>query len=309
MRVTANEVGVFRLHTDKDGCVWFGDDERMAVNSWAEPADFVRSGDFPGAACVRLLGVKGNAALVVTLQSRRLTRPGQRVQLASPAVLATEGQRVNPRAVLQHLRQPAPSCHVGCYWHDMTDQDYVSYALAFELADDDGRGLVPEAAQRTAAYHPAWPALRFVPDLNENCACRLLAEIVDPRWFRHPGHPGRFTRLYSHLGLTPENMAAYLGLCPPGRHAYRAGLAVRTWYNRSNPDRTGFFNELCGSYRDPVKGLLRGTQRLVNFVQAVWLHAVQPPHPEVGFDPYSFFKDEGLAQAFEQHRAAWKPAG
>src|SRR4051794_21143958 len=120
MRVTANEVGVFRLHTDKDGCVWFGDDERMAVNSWAEPADFARSEDFLEAACVRLLGVKGNAALVVMLQNRRLTRPGQRVQLASPAVLATEGQRVDPRAVLQHLRQPAPSCHVGCHWHDMT---------------------------------------------------------------------------------------------------------------------------------------------------------------------------------------------
>lgn len=290
-----------RLHADDSGRVWFGDGDRVAVDSGSDAATFLSSDVarvVAGASRVRVLGTRANAGLIVALHQHKARAPGFRpkVQIGSPALLSTEGRRHEPAAVLQQLWHPGAGM-----WHDMREADFCSYAIASELPES---GPVPEVVRRTAVYHPAWLALSFVRGLCVDSACRLLAEILDPRWYRHPNRPSRPGKLYAHLGLTPGNMRAYLDEGPAGRHYGRAELVLRTW-SHSSPHC--FLWRHTDLYAERARGLLRASQRLISFVREVWLYAVAPPHPEVSFDPALFFHDDADALAFVRHRAAWKP--
>jgi hypothetical protein len=308
-------VAVLRLHTDADGLVWYGDDGQLAVNSFLPAQDFLRSDvlGFPlsSAACIRLLGTWANAPLVVHVQQLRASQPEmyrqQRVQLAAPALVPTAALRDDPVAVLQHLWQPTYSSRCPGMWHDMSNLDFCTYAMIQQLA---GSVSVPEIVRRIVVYHPAWPALSFVPGLDVDAGCRLLCDIVDPRWYKHPTHPGRLGRLHAHLGLVPANMRAYLGDGPPGRHFDRAVRVVQTWYGGQGSSPTGFLGRAlaagrCGQDVCP-DGLLRGCRRLADLVAIVWLLEVQPRHPEAHFDPLRFFGDREEADRFLSHYRAQK---
>ena len=317
MRAAVRTDLVLRLHTDKDGLVWYGDHEQLATNTCLDAWDFFETETYleelDNARVVRLLGTRANSTLVVKLQERRAGNPEfakKTVWLVSPASVPGCWLRDDPASVLHHLWQPPFGASLlGC-WHEMTTADYSTYAMIDTLGDKPGRE-VPEVTRRIAEYHPAWDAITFVRGVDEDAACRLLADIIDPRWYRHPSRPGRFSRLHAHLGLTPENMAACTGDGRSGFHFNRATNAVRVWYNRSAQrgikEPGDFLGQVLDAHGDNLaKGLLRGTQRLVEFVSAVWLDVVSPRHPESGFDPAQFFRDAGAVKAFEQHRTACK---
>jgi hypothetical protein len=164
--------------------------------------------------------------------------------------------------------------------------------------------------KRIVAYHPAWPAFQFINSLDEDAACVLISEIVDPRWFRHPDHPSRFSRLFRYLGVTPDNMAVIAGdRGIEGRHFNRAVLAVRTWYNRDLNRKSAAPKDFLASTvrKHPLaKALLLGTRRMLELVCHVWVDCVRQHHPELGFDAKRFFRDAGVARVFTQHRAEFK---
>lgn len=308
---------VVRLHTDKDGLVWMGTDGEPAENTCLDAWDFfeseARQEELDNARVIRLLGTRANAPLVVKLQERKASNSQfakKPVLLGSPAVVAREWLRNDPAAVLHHIWQPSPSANLAGHWHEMTTYDYTTYAMIDTLGDKEHRE-VPQVTKKIAAYHPAWPAVTFVRTVDEDAACQLLCHIVDPRWFRHHQHPNRPSRLHAHLGLTPDNMAVIAGEeGEQGLHFNRATLAVRTWYNRharrGSKEPGDFLIRTLDAHGTLAKGLLRGTQQLVNFVAAVWLDAVRPPHPEAGFRPADFFRDAATARSYEQHRADFK---
>ena len=68
-------VEILRLHTDEQGCVWYGDDDQLGINTYLDTQDFFDSCpigcDLDDVKCVRFLGTKANAPLVVELQRRR----------------------------------------------------------------------------------------------------------------------------------------------------------------------------------------------------------------------------------------------
>lgn len=308
---------VVRLHTDKDGLVWYGADGEPAENTCMDAWDFFdtdrHTEELDNARVIRLLGTRANAPLVVKLQERKACNSQfakKPVLLGSPAIVPRAWLRGDPAAVLHHIWQPSPSANLAGHWHEMTTLDYSTYAMINSVGDRD-MPEVPQVTKKIAAYHPAWPAVTFVRTLDEDAACQLICHIVDPRWFRHHKHPGRNTRLHAHLGLTPDNVGIICG--NPGErgiHFNRATLAVRTWYNRharrGSREPGDFLLRSLDAHATLAKGLLRGTQQLVNFVAAVWLNAVRPPHPEAGFRPREFFRDDTVARAYEQHRAAFK---
>ena len=298
--------------------MWYGDQDSPATNTCIDAWDFFDNEtyqeDLDNARVVRLLGTRANAPLIVKLQERRAGNPAfakKPILLGSPAAVPGCWLKDDPSAVLRHLLQLPYGSTLVDQWHEMTTADYTTYAMINTVGERGGRE-VPMMTKKIAAYHPAWAALTFVRSVDEDTACRLLCDIVDPRWYRHPTRPERFSRLHAHLGLTPENMAACAGQGRAGLHFNRATNALRVWYNRAaqkgSKEPGDFLYRVLDSYDgDLAKGLLRGTQRLVEFVAAVWLDEVRPHHPEAGFDAARFFRDERASKAFEQHRAAFKP--
>lgn len=318
--LVAGDVKILRLHVDDDGRVWYGDDLQLAINSYLPSADFLLKAEGlefnpVNAKCVRLLGTAANAPLVVQLQQLRAGRPEllqlQRVQLGSPALVPTCATRSDPSSVLQHLWQPTYCNRCPGMWHDMTHLDFCTYYM---ISESRNTVEVPEVVRRTATYHPAWPAISFIDGLDHDLGCRLICEIVDPRWYKHPFRPGRPTKLYAHLGLTPKNMEAYLNDTPGDRHYDRARIVAGSWYDNKrgdagpkSPSGAGsFIWRAYGCAKDRVHGLLRGCQRLVDFIRAIWSQAVQPVHPEARFEPLRFFGDKLEAARFLEHYEAQK---
>jgi len=308
---------VVRLHTDADGRVWYGADGEPVRNTGLTADGFVADRScrdvLRDARVVRLLGTAANAALVTRLYEHRMCDAGFRltpVWLGAPAAVPAAWLRGEPAAVLYALWQPTPAVLLAGRWHEMTAHDYVVYGLVCLVGGEAGGGRdVPDVAWSVVPYHPAWPAVTFLAGADRQAACRLLAVIRDPRWYRHPTRPGRLSRLYAYLGLTPDNLAVLAGQGGrPGRHFDRAELAVRAWCGRPAAvrpgDPAGFLFRRYAEAATPARGLLRATQQFVRFVVSVWLDAVCGPHPEARFRPELFFADGATAAAFDRHLQA-----
>lgn len=316
MRLAVRTDLIVRLHVAEDGLVWYGDDGVPAENTGLPPSEFFSHAayqdELANARSIKLLGTRTNAMLVVKLQERRASSSefkSKSILLGSPACVPAVWVRTDPAAVLHHIWQPPPASNLYGHWHEMATSDYVTYAMISSLTETTRE--VPEMTRRIAAYHPAWAAVTFLPKVDLDAAIRLLCHIVDPRWYAHKQHSSRQSRLNEHLGLTPGNMAMIAGEPgSAGRHFNRATTAVKVWYNRlarkTGSEPGGFLMRGMSAHPTLAEGLLRGTQRLVSFVSSVWLDAVRPQHPELGFQSKQFFRNEPDSRAFELHRMSFK---
>lgn len=296
-----------RLHV-AGGCVWYGHDGLPERNSLRSVEEFLGGtvGVATGrAAAVRLLGVPGNAELIVRLYRTRALRHEscvQRIELGAPTLLARAVDRDCPHKALLALWQSEPSALACGGFHDMAAVDLPSYALVASLRGPGPGGL--DRAVRVLPGHPAWPALSFLPHLSRPTAVRLLAEIVDPRWYRHPFRPHRVSRLLGYLGVSPDNMRAYTGVGVPGRHYGRAALVLDTWFdiNRLGNSRqdAAFLDRVFLTAADPAAGLLRASRRFVRFLYEVWLAGLSGRGGECGFLAGEFFTARECA-AWERH--------
>lgn len=320
MSTVVSRNDVLRLHVADDGLVWYGSDNQFAVNSYMQPSGFFQDNplgfDFADPRCIRVLGTHSNASLLVFLHTLRIAAPAtfkkQKLMLGSPSLVPTANLRSEPTTVLQHLWQPSCTSVAPGMWHEMTQLDYCTYAMIDEMQKVGCDDRVPEVVQRIVTYHPVWPALAYIPFLDRDAVCRLLCDIVDPRWFQHPSRPHRHSRLHAYLGITPRNMNAYLTSAFPDRHFNRARNVIASWYNRkfTKGDRLGkgkFLWQAFSTGGDKASGLLRGTQRFVSFLQEFWLNAVRRAHPEAFFHPFLFFRDTEEAVVFARHLMDWKP--
>ncbi len=311
----APEIKLLRLHTDLDGVVWYGHDALPFEATGRSAGDFHRNPDgfdigLRIAKTVRVMGVPDNAPLVVGLKKYHHDNPKvaakQAVYLGSPQVVPSPAMRASPEAVLQAMWQPAvPATVAGC-WHRMGPKEYTTYAIVTELKLTAGQPS--ELARRTLRYHPAWPALSFLAGLDEDAACSLVAEIIEPRWFRHPFRPTRLTRLNSYLGLTPGNMAAFVSGGEGERNYARAQTVLATWangYKHSMAGPGGFLHRIAGlsPAGEYHLGLLKACERFTRFLFEVWT-AESAANQEVQFDPGLFFKKPDEVTGYEIHRRA-----
>lgn len=309
--LTASRTGridVLRLHTDPSGCVWQGDDNLLGSNSYQEPEEFVvaAADDLARTLVLRVLGTAGNAGLITRLHDWKTANPRHKTRLyvGSPALLGTVAQRSDPETVLQYLWQP-PGGLCASRWHELFPFDYATYALIEEM---QGKIRLTEKAMRIAHYHPCWPVVEFVGSANAEYVCRLIVDIVDPRWYVHSGRPGRPNRLYAHLGLSPDNMLSILDPHKPCGHNFgRARNAVLAWYG-DKPQKRYPGDVAWRSFvlaPDNVRGLLRGTKKFVDFMRLTWLASVSPTLHE--FDARKFFRHPDDAAAYGSYRQNWRP--
>jgi hypothetical protein len=169
---------------------------------------------------------------------------------------------------------------------------------------------VSKSALRYLKQHPAWPAVSFVYRHQTQTACRLLAEIIDPRWHVDVNEPLFYDtfRRYLGLGKSPEEgalrVSTALGLLRGQRgHAFgpddsynRLLLLVATWFGGCLG--AGFHKNLKEHLRQPSSFLLRdlyaydhdgaktnqpydmafllATHRFMRFLKWTWLDNLSP---------------------------------
>jgi hypothetical protein len=187
-----------RLHVDKSGAVWYGDGGEPATNTFLDPWDFfeneARLEDLDNAKTIRLLGTRDNAPLITKLHERRLADTAfkfKRVELGSPGVVPPAWLRDDPISVMHHIWQLPASSNVAGQWHDMQTVDYATYSMMNTFTETAPGREVPDHTLKIAEYHPTWPAFTFIPTADKHAAARLICDIVDPRWYRHPRHPAQ----------------------------------------------------------------------------------------------------------------------
>jgi len=301
---------VLRLHV-AGKTVWWGSSSRLAEDSGDTPARFVRREVFLNAKAVRLLGCHGNADLIVEAHEQRergVLRPGVLLLLGSPAICYRRERLDDPHFVLQRLWQPGTlGTQAGC-WHHLTVEDYRQYLLASRLAFVDAEAT--DLVRATFRSHPAYPAISFLPTCSVESAIKLVCEILDPRWYNHPGRPHRVSRLFSYLGLAPCSIESlWTGLpctrCAECSRIRRATMLVDAWTNsyrgdscpedRSHPGN--FLWRIFDHAGGGPKGLLKATEKFTVFLRLVWLHGLDAGE----FDPVVFFKRVPEYEAYQQH--------
>jgi hypothetical protein len=323
---------ILKMHTAKDGLVWYVDGGRGAINTHAPIEDFLEDVTCQRARHVRMVGSPGNARALCAMYKRK--RAGQllRLEVASPAVIGrTRAERDDPRLMLVRIRDSAAdglNAALGG-WHEFGFTDYPAYAIA---ACDEFDGQAPgvdEFRVEILQAHPAWPALSFIPHLDLSKLAKLLGVILDPRWYVSLRSPRRgndiipyhddAAKLHAYLGLDPRTMAGAFGLCAESGSTDRCRLVVETWSSGGLPEepwRAGNFLWRRYSREDgTLKAALRASQLFIDYLRLVWLDAIycdrtkrQPAAPgkrpvqEGLFAPDHFFQYEEEATAYTKHR-------
>jgi len=259
-----------------------------------------------------MLGTPQNAGLICGLYGLRAGVDPElsfTVHLGNPVIGTRPAGREDPEFALQRLWQLGPTTAAAGYWHELAYPDFITYSLIRALAVDPL--AVSWDARRLLRAHPVWPALRFLPGVNFDAACRLVAELVDPRWFSHATRPGRLSRLYAFCGATPSGIQAYLQGLPRGRHRGRLNLVMETWFVGSQhaPDLASpasFLWRICRHHGSGVAGLLRATKRFLRFLHDSWSDELCQTWQDVSLLSGFFGTRTREAEHYAMHRAKVK---
>jgi len=95
---------------------------------------------------------------------------------------------------------------------DMEQYDFATYSLCEAVAPAGESGLRPEA-MLWLRMHPAWPAISFLRIVDCKLAAAVIAQIVDPRWWRTIVHPDCYNVLYRVMGAKEQatrNLLTYI---------------------------------------------------------------------------------------------------
>lgn len=295
---------VLRIHQAKDGRLWTGDDRRVATDSGEGLEEFMAGETLQQYSRVRLLGTPGNAALVErlhTLRKKAGLPEGHSVQIGSPAICRNPEE---PTEALRAMWHSTVNQGVGERWVELEDKDYSTYALVAELKRNDWKPN--DKVRQILQYHPAWPALSFIPGIDIDSAGILIGKIIDPRWFTHPLRPNRTSKLYQYLGLTPKNAEHLIyETDEPDRNFEHCRLVFAVWSETwAAPDLVvphRFLHRILRSSETAVRGFLSANKKFIRFVKEVWLHELSANRKL--FDPELFFRYSEEAEAYEAHRS------
>jgi hypothetical protein len=275
-------------------------------------SDFLESSRCRSADCVRALGLRQNAGLLLGLYAKKQAGQIQSVQVATPLACRTRCERKSPDWAIQRMEQIYLAASQGGF-HEFVDNDYQAYALAVEVRASEvitrNTLTVSEKALGLLKGHPAWRGLSFIQSLNPTYVAGLLAHLLDPRWYIDLCSPDRMSYLHGYLGLTPlTQRAVTLASYEPWRHHRACNTVLRCWKDVTKEREVRQAFELTGpvvvrgSYqlgrapwdfpwrvwgyhlgfgmpekllgRDPVIADLRASQKLVDFLQYTWLNTL-----------------------------------
>jgi len=335
------ETRELRLQTASTGDIW--------ATTWLEShprhvasniEELLETKIFRESTSVAIIAFPINVGLITDIYLRKHKKPDYSIWVTSPAlVAATKPDRIDPVSVLE------ASCGIDPHlspslggWHQFGKEDYPAYALAEIVSRDNN---ISDHAIQLLKAHPVWPALSFISGLNLKMCCRVVASILDPRWYVDLKQPGRTSRLESYMGLTLRvqraalNMLSNINVNEEHEHnkldnalesmtKYDARMVERCtavqycWWKDPEvltcPDRGlspgmsllespgGFLWRVWFSHGKSPKGYLRTSQQFVRFLRDAWLDALYAKTVGDGlFIPSYFFKHNYEQLAFLQH--------
>lgn len=304
------------VFVDNSQHIWFDIHRKIGSKIYSGPvakselsvAEFAKQSVVRAATRVMLLGMPSNANLICELHYNKQMSPaecGYVLRVGTPSVC---GRQTPPTAdyVLHQMATLAkyPSSCGG--WHDVSASDYVAYGLIreLELSGDRYVGRIPAILRA----HPAWPAVSFIPSMDERTTAIMLAQIIDPRWYIDPSKPNRIGRLRSYMGMWEPNMRELAsGNELPGRHFKRAQAVWRSWATgpnesrRTQSDPESFLLRKLATSATQHMGMLKASALYLHFLRDVWLDAVTPG--STLFVSKYFFKHQSEATAYDRHVA------
>lgn len=299
------ESTTLKLQLDQTGKIWYIDGDNTPRKSELTTAYVANSRLMQSFPVVRLTGSRKHANLIVTLYFAQIRGALRGVQLCGPAVIPARLQN-NIAQSLTYLRSiDSRSASVGG-WHQIDENDYVSYALIQKLNANSGE--INSDIRYLAAQHPAWPALTFIPHLDLDRCIELLTYLADPRWYVDPEHPDRGSRLESYLGLQPKTQRGASGAGPRGRLADQCDLVMACWKtpalesaNIENP--VNFLKRIWMHHGSNYMADLRTSQYFVNYLRLTWLNAIysKSRKGESLFVPEYFFTNKHEVAAYNRH--------
>jgi hypothetical protein len=325
---------VLKVHTARDGQVWYVAGGRGAIDARVPIADFLDGAVCRGAHHVRMVGSAANAEALCLLYAIKQAGHLLHLEVANPAAVGrTRAERDDPRLMLVRMRDSAVDGLNPAMggWHEFVGADFPAYAIA---ASEIAGGRPEDLARfhmELLMNHPAWPGLSFIEHLEVNALALLLGVILDPRWYMSLRTPrgsdvapyyDDAAKLHAYLGLDPRTMAGVLGLCPESGSALRCRLVLESWASFGPPPGRGIEDPRCFLWRryrretGPVRGALRASQMFVDYLRLVWLDALycdrtglpaapgKRPAREGLFAPDHFFARDDEAIAYEDHRIA-----
>ncbi len=307
MTSTVAEDTVLKVTLAPDGEVWYLDGDRLPCRSGATKPEFLD--DHPArlnADRVRVVGSPQNAKLVLRLYELKLRDELTSVEVCSPLVCSTAQDRADPEKVLYSMRRwTAPSTMGG--WHEVTRFDYVAYAMSLLHQ----QGAEPQKLIEFLTEHPAYPSLSF-PYADHLALAKLVATVIDPRWYVDPAAPDRPGKLYAYLGLDPATQKGD----GSGRNKYlhaRNRLVRDVWTvpgaDLKRPNTfVQRFRSTVETKGEEWRGDLRASQKLVNYVRQVMMDALYPMPNRWGeslFVPGHFFKQGAEEFAYTSHVAGY----
>jgi hypothetical protein len=250
-------------------------------------------GDFAGSLSgrrVRVLAARENVALILRLHDQS----GVELEIGRPAEVDWRRHAdVYETLVIQQKMHTLAG--LGG-WRRTTAADRPSYALADRLASRKGLPVDDESI-RILTAHPAYPALAFVDHLDKGAACRLVATILDPRWWIDLRAPDATKRLRCHLGL----------IAAKGGAAARRAMVRDCWITpAADPAAPGGFlrrhrASLLAAH-DEATADLRTSRRFLAYLTTAWTDAVVPRRSSSDrlFLPEHFFADPREAAAWRR---------
>lgn len=305
-----------RLHLDETNRLWL---EGSASTIFLLEKPFQDLGwleRLQPAKTVRVLGFQRNAKLIKFLYDAQSDRKlGCTIQVGTPTICPKKLQ-ADPAMVLQHMQQLVCSPSMGG-WHEVSEPEYRAYCLtaAVETMETD-----PDFGDRLRlliADHPTWRALSFLPIREMFSTARMLSEIIDPRWYADHQHPNRKSKLLIFMGLTPkivDDVLSERSITTPAM--LRAQWLIESWAGsiplESPPkhwlhEPNKFLYRTCLQKGGGSTGVLRASQRYLNFLREIWLDSLQGTHQhDPLFEPTLFFETPAECRAFKMHCAAFE---
>lgn len=295
-----------------NGRVWYADGVESPAESIQDLTGFINEVSHRTNPHIRVLGTVSNSQLIVDLYQKCCSpRRNGKLEVASPLVCLTAAERNDPNISLYRMRQCLLSPSLGG-WHQVTELDYPVYALAAQFNRD---GVFNEHIQRLLQTHPVYHDLTFLPTLHQESIARLLAIVLDPRWFIDFSNPYRLSRLKTYLGLTPRYMWNVTNGIISNERAHRCFLTLKAWQGDGEPNPRDY--ELPGNFLwrrwksvgGSFKGNLRATQAFVAYLARTWqqrLVAKSTQRLEKMFDPEGLLKGSEV-DAYKHHERLRQP--
>jgi len=297
-----------KLHTAKDGKVWYAASINTAQNSGQILDAFLLSPVVNGTGLrVRILGVPQNAELITAMYLRRHKSEVVSIEVAGPNICESPEELDDPETVLFRMRSTALTSACGG-WHQVSEADYLTYALIGRL---NRTGNTFDSVTTTYfRAHPVHRALSYIPTLSWAHAAQVMKLVVDPRWYVDRRAPERQGKLELFMGLTPATQkrvsdATKLLVRP---RELRCSAVLEAWKTRHPgavdlADPRNFLYRIHKAAGSGIKGDLRASQAFLRYLRYNWLDAAdrRKGAKDGLFAPDLFFKTPTERETYERY--------